>query len=97
MSRVSSKLAKPTEKRKLIKELKITETDIEFLLTAIKNSMIPGASLEQAVVTIEKLQNIYTELQKSNHQHSAGSSVTKSVLANRKAQNKQKEEQEEEN
>ena len=67
MSRVSNKLAKPTEKTKLIKELQITEQDIEFILLAIKQSMIPGASLEQAVNTIEKLQNIYKKLKNAGH------------------------------
>ena len=62
MSRVSSKLAKRTKKQELIKELQITEKDIEFILLAIKQSMIPGSSLEQAVSTIEKLQEIYKKL-----------------------------------
>tara|TARA_B100000131_G_scaffold323098_1_gene379822 strand:- start:7871 stop:8146 length:276 start_codon:yes stop_codon:yes gene_type:complete len=79
---LKSKMVKPSEKRKLIKELKITETDIEFLLTAIKNSMIHGSTLEQAVATIEKLQNIYTQLQASSEQ----SGSTPGQIAARKAQ-----------
>ena len=75
MSRAASKFAKPSEKQKLTKELKITEADIEFILLAIKQSMIPGSSLEQAVKTIEKLQEIYSTLQSASTITSGGKNV----------------------
>ena len=40
----------------------LEKADIEFLLLNIKNSMISGATLEQAVLTVQKLQNIYRKL-----------------------------------
>mgnify|MGYP001485097173 CR=1 FL=1 len=43
----------------------LTQTDIEFILLTIKNSMISGAMLEQAVVTVQKLQNIHKKLDSS--------------------------------
>ena len=57
------KIAKPSEQRQLLKELALNESDVEFILLAIKNSMISGSHLNQAVSTISKLQKLYTTLQ----------------------------------
>jgi len=38
--------------------------DLSFILTAIRNSMISGTSLEQAVKTVYKLQTLYTKFDK---------------------------------
>tara|TARA_B100000131_G_C17912427_1_gene530894 strand:+ start:412 stop:687 length:276 start_codon:yes stop_codon:yes gene_type:complete len=89
---LKSKMVKPSEKLKLIKELQITEADIEFLLIAIKNSMIPGANLEQAVTTIEKLQNIYKKLQTAS-QGQSGSQHSSPLTADKVTRVKDKKEE----
>lgn len=38
--------------------------DLSFILTAIRNSMIAGAELEQAVKTVYKLQTLYARFDK---------------------------------
>ena len=93
MPGIRSKSVKASDKNKLIKALKITEQDIEFILIAIKNSMISGSSLEQAVSTIEKLQKIYEQLQKAGQ---GGSGDQTSAIAARRAQ-AEREEVEEDN
>ena len=44
----------------------LTKTDVEFILLNIKNSMISGAMLEQAVITVQKLQKIYKKLESTD-------------------------------
>jgi len=43
-------------------EAMLDKKDIEFLLLNMKNSMISGSMLEQAVITAQKLQNIHRKL-----------------------------------
>ena len=55
---------KPDKVSKERADLMLMKQDVEFLLLTIKNSMISGATLEQAVITVQKLQNIYKRLVK---------------------------------
>tara|TARA_B100000131_G_scaffold317802_1_gene360485 strand:- start:1560 stop:1775 length:216 start_codon:yes stop_codon:yes gene_type:complete len=65
MGLLKSKVSEQTEHDKLLQRLGLNENDLEFLLLAIKNAMISGSVLDQAVSTITKLQNMYTALQNS--------------------------------
>jgi len=47
-----------------IKNVQLTEQEIEFLLFLFGESMIPGKKLAEAVSIIEKLQNTYKDFQK---------------------------------
>ena len=65
MGLLKNKVNKQNEHDKLLHRLGLNENDLEFLLLSIKNAMISGAVLDQAVSTITKLQNMYTALQNS--------------------------------
>lgn len=45
----------------------LEQTDITFILNAIKNAMIPGADLQQAVLTVAKLQDIYAQFERAKN------------------------------
>ena len=47
-----------------IKNVQLTEQEVEFLLFLFGESMIPGKRLAEAVSIIEKLQNTYKDFQK---------------------------------
>tara|TARA_A100001201_G_C4053687_1_gene190421 strand:- start:343 stop:570 length:228 start_codon:yes stop_codon:yes gene_type:complete len=47
-----------------LKNVNLTEQEIEFLLYLFGESMIPGKKLAEAVSIIEKLQNTYKDFQK---------------------------------
>jgi len=47
-----------------IKNVQLTEQEVEFLLFLFGESMIPGKRLAEAVSIIEKLQNKYKDFQK---------------------------------
>lgn len=47
-----------------IKNVQLTEQEVEFLLFLFGESMIPGKKLAEAVSIIEKLQNKYKDFQK---------------------------------
>ena len=47
-----------------VKNVQLTEQEIEFLLFLFGESMIPGKKLAEAVSIIEKLQNKYKDFQK---------------------------------
>ena len=47
-----------------IKNVQLTEQEVEFLLFLFGESMIPGKRLAEAVSIIEKLQNTYKNFQK---------------------------------
>ena len=50
--------------RNNIKNVQLTEQEIEFLLFLFGEAMIPGKKLAEAVSIIEKLQNKYKDFQK---------------------------------
>ena len=56
-----------SDKQKLVKQLALNTQDVEFILLAIKNSMIAGSHLDQAVSTVTKLQKLYTKLEELNN------------------------------
>jgi len=47
-----------------VKNINLTEDEIEFLLYIFGESMVPGKKLKEAVSIIEKLQNQYKEFQR---------------------------------
>jgi len=47
-----------------VKNINLTEDEIEFLLYIFGESMVPGKRLAEAVSIIEKLQNQYKEFQR---------------------------------
>jgi len=47
-----------------VKNINLTESEIEFLLYIFGESMVPGKKLAEAVSIIEKLQNQYKEFQR---------------------------------
>ncbi len=47
-----------------IRNVQLTEQEVEFLLFLFGESMIPGKRLAEAVSIIEKLQNTYKDFQK---------------------------------
>ena len=56
-----------SDKQKLVKQLALNTQDVEFILLAIKNSMIAVSHLDQAVSTVTKLQKLYTKLEELNN------------------------------
>tara|TARA_B100001250_G_C19800742_1_gene790939 strand:- start:2570 stop:2776 length:207 start_codon:yes stop_codon:yes gene_type:complete len=62
---ILNKVSKNSEFSELTNKLQLNTGDLEFILLAIKNSMISGAQLDQAVATITKIQGMYTALQKA--------------------------------
>ena len=52
------------QKGQEVKNIDLTENEIEFLLYIFGESMVPGKRLAEAVSIIEKLQNQYKEFQR---------------------------------
>jgi|TARA_R100000734_G_C3265212_1_gene62733 hypothetical protein len=52
------------QKGQEVKNINLTEHEVEFLLYIFGESMVPGKRLAEAVSIIEKLQNQYKEFQR---------------------------------
>ena len=47
------------------RSLGLEQGDITFILNAIKHAMIPGSDLQQAVITVAKLQDIFSQFNRA--------------------------------
>ena len=50
--------------------LGLTQDDISFLLQAIRDSKIPGTDLQQAIITIGKIQQIWEQFESAKNKKS---------------------------
>jgi len=50
--------------------LGLTQTDLTFILQAIRDSKIPGTDLQQAIITIGRIQQIWEQFESAKNKKS---------------------------